>query len=126
MIQIQTIVDVVDNSGVKSLKCIKVLGGFQKRYAKVGDLIVVSLQTVKNNLKKKNRVQAGDLYKALVISSKRPCYRKNGSLLASKESFIILLGNNLQPIASRVLAPLGKELRYSRFAKVASLAPTIL
>ena len=97
-----------------------------KRYAKVGDLVIVSLQTVKTNLKKKNRVQAGDLYKALVVSSKRARQRKNGSSFASKEGVIVLLGNNLQPIASRVLTPLGKELRYSRFMKVGSLAPTLL
>ncbi len=124
--QVQTYFKVCDNSGAKIAKCIKVLGGFQKRYAKVGDLVIVSLQTVKTNLKKKNRVQAGDLYKALVVSSKRPRRRKNGSSFASKEGVVVLLGNNLQPIASRVLTPLGKELRYSRFMKVGSLAPTLL
>ncbi len=124
--QVQTYFKVCDNSGAKIAKCIKVLGGFQKRYAKVGDLVIVSLQTVKTNLKKKNRVQAGDLYKALVVSSKRPRRRKNGSFFASKEGVVVLLGNNLQPIASRVLTPLGKELRYSRFMKVGSLAPTLL
>lgn len=122
MIQSQTILPVSDNSGAKRVKCIKVLGGFRRKFAKTGDLIAVSVQDVKQHKKKKIRVKKGEVCQALVIRTKSKLVRKNYSRLIYNDKMVVLMTNKKKPIATRVLGPVAKELRQSKFLKVALLA----
>lgn len=122
MIQSQTILPVSDNSGAKRVKCIKVLGGFRRKFAKAGDLIAVSVQDVKQHKKKRIRVKKGEVCQALVIRTRSKLVRKNYSRLAYNDKMVVLMTNKKKPIATRVLGPVAKELRQSKFLKVALLA----
>jgi large subunit ribosomal protein L14 len=122
MIQSQTIFRVCDNSGAKKVKCIKVLGGFRRKFAKLGDLIVVSVRRVKQHKKKKIKIKEGDVTHALVIHTKFCVNRQNFSRFSCQENTVVLLTNKKKPIATRILVPVPRELRHSKFMKVASIA----
>jgi large subunit ribosomal protein L14 len=122
MVQAQTILRVCDNSGAKRVKCIKVLGGFKRRYAMVGDLIVVSIRGVKQHKKKKVKIKEGDVVFALVVRTKSVFLRRNFSKFSCLENSVVLVTNKKKPIASRVLGPIPREIRHSKFMKVASLS----
>lgn len=122
MIQTETLIRVTDNSGAKKVKCIKVLGGFRRKFANLGDLIVVSIRRVKQHKKKKIKVKEGEVVHALVVRTKAKLVRTNSTHLKCQENSVVLITNKNKPIATRVLGPVPKELRHSKFMKVASLS----
>lgn len=122
MIQSQTLLRVSDNSGAKRVKCIKVLGGFKRKIANVGDLIVVSIRKVKQHKRKKIKVKEGQVTHAVIIRVKAKSFRLNSSTFKSQENAVVLISNKTKPIATRVLGPVPRELRHSKFMKVASLS----
>ena len=122
MIQMQSVLDVADNSGARRLMCIKVLGGSHRRYARVGDLIKV---TVKEAIPR-GKVKKGQVMNALVVRTKSGVRRQDGSLIKFDDNAAILLNNQEAPIGTRVFGPVTRELRTEKFMKIISLAPEVL
>jgi len=120
MIQQQTILKVADNSGAKTVKCIKVLGGFKKRYARLGDIIVVSVQQLRNKSKKTSKVLKGGVFRALVIRTKTQYKKKDGSSFALSENSVTLINKQGNPIGTRILGPIPKILKKKKFMKFVS------
>lgn len=122
MIQQETILKVADNSGAKIVKCIKVLGGFQKRYAYLGDVIVVSVQQLRNKSKSTSKVIKGGVFRALVIRTRTRYRKKNGSLFSLEENAVALINKQGNPIGTRILGPIPKTLKKKKFMKFVSLS----
>jgi large subunit ribosomal protein L14 len=122
MIQTQTILNSADNSGAKKMMCIKVLGGSRKRYATIGDIIVVSIKDAIPNTK----VKKGDVYKAVIVRTRKEVRRSNGTYIRFDENAAVLLNNQLEPVGTRIFGPVARELRYKNFMKIISLAPEVL
>lgn len=122
MIQQQTILKVADNSGAKTVKCVKILGGFRKRYAKLGDIIVVSVQQLRNKSKKTSKVLKGGVFWALVIRTKTQYKKRDGSFFSLSENSVTLLNKQGNPIGTRILGPIPKTLKKKKFMKFASLS----
>jgi large subunit ribosomal protein L14 len=122
MIQQQTILKVADNSGAKTVRCIKVLGGFKKRYANLGDIIVVSVQQLRNKSKKTSKVLKGGVFRALVVRIKKRYKRKDGSTFFLQENSVALINKQGNPIGSRILAPIPKMLKKKKLMKFVSLS----
>ena len=122
MIQQQTILRVSDNSGAKSVKCIKVLGGFKRKIAKVGDVIVVSIQQLRNKSRATSKVQTGEVYRALIIRTRSKIKRKDGSVYYFNENAVSLMNKQEKPIATRIIGPVPKKLRKGKFMKFASIS----
>jgi large subunit ribosomal protein L14 len=122
MIQQQTILKVADNSGAKTVKCIKVLGGFKKRYANLGDVIVVSVQQLRNKSKKTSKVLKGGVFRALVVRTKTQYKKKDGSSFALNENSVTLINKQGNPIGTRILGPIPKTLKKKKFMKFVSLS----
>lgn len=122
MIQMQTMLDAADNSGARRLMCVKVLGGSKRRYARVGDVIKV---TVKEAIPR-GKVKKGELYNAVVVRTTRGVRRPDGSLIRFDSNAAVLLNNQLQPIGTRIFGPVTRELRGEQFMKIVSLAPEVL
>ncbi|MCC5812466.1 MAG: 50S ribosomal protein L14 [Ectothiorhodospiraceae bacterium] len=122
MIQMQTLLDVADNSGAREVMCIKVLGGSKRRYARIGDIIKVS---VKDAIPR-GRVKKGEVYNAVVVRTRHGVRRGDGSLIRFDGNAAVLLNNQLQPIGTRVFGPVTRELRTERFMRIISLAPEVL
>ncbi len=121
MIQVQTRLEAADNTGAKSLMCIKVLGGSKRRYAGIGDLIKVS---VKQALPR-GRVKKGEVHHALVVRTVKGVRRPDGSLIKFDANAAVLLNPRLEPIGTRVFGPVTRELRSEKFMKIVSLAPEV-
>lgn len=122
MIQMQTKLNVADNSGAKKVYCIKVLGGSKRRYASVGDIIVVSVKEAIPN----SKVKKGDVMKAVVVRTKKEIGRNDGSSLRFDENAAVLINEQMEPIGTRIFGPVARELRAKRFMKIVSLAPEVL
>lgn len=122
MIQMQTVLDVADNSGARRVMCIKVLGGTKRRTAGVGDVIKVS---VKEAIPR-GKVKKGDVMNAVIVRTKKGVRRQDGSLIRFDENAVVLLNAQLQPIGTRVFGPITRELRGENFMKIISLAPEVL
>lgn len=122
MIQQQTILKVADNSGAKTVKCIKVLGGFKKRYAKLGDIVVVSVQQLRNKSKKTSKVSKGEVFRALVVRTKKKYRKKDGSSFFLQENAVALINKQGSPIGTRILGPIPKILKKTKFMKFVSLS----
>jgi len=122
MIQQQTRLRVADNSGAREVMCIKVLGGTRRRYASLGDVIVVS---VKQALPQ-SRVKKGEVCRAVVVRTKRAYKRKDGSCVRFDENSAVLLNNQMEPIGTRIFGPVARELRAKNFMKIVSLAPEVI
>ena len=122
MIQMQTRLGVADNSGARSVQCIKVLGGSHRRYAGIGDVIKV---TVKDAIPR-GKVKKGDVFNAVVVRTRKGVRRPDGSLIRFDGNAAVLLSNQLQPIGTRIFGPVTRELRGERFMKIISLAPEVL
>jgi large subunit ribosomal protein L14 len=122
MIQMQTNLNVADNSGARRVQCIKVLGGSHRRYAGVGDIIKVS---VKDAIPR-GKVKKGDVYNAVVVRTKKGVRRPDGSIIRFDTNAAVLLNNQHQPIGTRIFGPVTRELRSERFMKIISLAPEVL
>ena len=122
MIQMQSTLFVADNSGAKKVQCIKVLGGSKRRFASVGDVIVV---TVKDAIPR-GKVKKGDIYDALVVRTKHGVRRADGSLIRFDGNAAVLLDNKREPIGTRVFGPVTRELRAKKYLKIISLAPEVI
>ena len=122
MIQVQTILDVADNSGAKKLMCIKVLGGSRRRYASVGDIIVVTVKESIPNAK----VKKGDIMRAVVVRTAKEVGRADGSYIKFDKNSAVLISPQKEPIGTRIFGPVARELRNKRFMKIISLAPEVL
>ena len=125
MIQTRTILDVVDNSGAKSLRCIKVLGGFKKRYGIFGSVIRASIQELRHKSNKKSGFKKGDLVFAVVVQIRSQFRRKDGQVFRFFKNSAIIVDKQMKPLATRVLVPICNELRKKKSVKLASLAPFI-
>ena len=122
MIQMQTILDVADNSGARRVMCIKVLGGSKRRYASVGDIIKVAVK----DAAPRGRVKKGDVYNAVVVRTAKGVRRPDGALIKFDNNAAVLLNNKLEPLCTRIFGPVTRELRTERFMKIVSLAPEVL
>ena len=122
MIQMQTNLDVADNSGARKVQCIKVLGGAKRKYASVGDIIVVS---VKEAIPR-GRVKKGDIRRAVVVRTSKEVRREDGSAIRVDGNAAVLLSGTGEPIGTRIFGPVVRELRSKNFMKIISLAPEVL
>jgi large subunit ribosomal protein L14 len=122
MIQMQTVLDVADNTGARSVMCIKVLGGSKRRYANIGDVIKVSVK----DAAPRGRVKKGEIYHAVVVRTAKGVRRPDGSLVRFDGNAAVLLSPKMEPIGTRIFGPVTRELRTERFMKIVSLAPEVL
>lgn len=122
MIQVQSILNVADNSGARSVMCIKVLGGSGRRYAGIGDVVKVAVK----DAAPRGRVKKGDLYNAVVVRTAKGVRRPDGALIRFDGNAAVLLNNKLEPVGTRIFGPVTRELRTERFMKIVSLAPEVL
>ncbi len=122
MIQMQTSMTVADNSGAKRVQVIKVLGGSQRRYASLGDVVVVSVKEAIPNAK----VKKGEVCKAVVVRTAKEVGRSDGTYIRFDQNSAVLLNNNMEPIGTRIFGPVARELRAKKFMKIVSLAPEVL
>ena len=122
MIQNETKLDIADNSGAKKVQCIKVLGGSKRKYAAVGDVIVVS---VKEAIPR-GRVKKGDIHKAVIVRTSKEIRRVDGSAIRFDKNAAVLINNQFEPIGTRIFGPVTRELRAKNFMKIVSLAPEVL
>jgi large subunit ribosomal protein L14 len=122
VIQTQTYLDVADNSGAKKVMCIKVLGGTRRKYATLGDIIVVAVKEAIPN----SKVKKGDVMKAVIVRTSREIRRSDGSYIKFDANSAVLINAQKEPIGSRIFGPVARELRAKRFMKIISLAPEVL
>jgi large subunit ribosomal protein L14 len=122
MIQQQTILDVADNSGAKRVMCIKVLGGSRRRYATIGDVIVVSVKEAIPQAK----VKKGEVARAVIVRTAREVMRPDGSYIRFDGNSAVLITKDLEPVGTRIFGPVARELRARKFMKIISLAPEVL
>ncbi|BDV00080.1 50S ribosomal protein L14 [Thermodesulfomicrobium sp. WS] len=122
MIQMQTTLDVADNSGAKKVACIKVLGGSKRRYAQVGDVIMVSVKEAIPH----GKVKKGDVLQAVIVRTKKEIGRPDGTYIRFDTNSAVLLNKNMEPIGTRIFGPVARELRAKNFMKIVSLAPEVL
>jgi large subunit ribosomal protein L14 len=122
MIQMQTNLEVADNSGARRVQCIKVLGGAKRKYASVGDVIVVS---VKEAIPR-GRVKKGDVRKAVIVRTAKEVRRDDGTAIRFDSNAAVIINNNMEPIGTRIFGPVVRELRAKNFMKIISLAPEVL
>ena len=122
MIQMQTMLDVADNSGAKRIMCIKVLGGSKRKYAGIGDVIVATIKEAMPN----SKVKKGELVKAVIVRTRKEIARPNGTYLKFDTNSAVLINNQREPIGTRIFGPVARELRGRRFMKIISLAPEVL
>jgi len=122
MISQRTILKVSDNSGAKTVRCLKVLGGFKKKYASLGDIIVVSIQQLRNKSKKTSKVKKKEVHRALIIRTKVKFSKKNGYKKFFKENAVALINKHENPIGTRILGPMPKYLKRKKLQKFISLS----
>lgn len=122
MIQLRTVLSVADNSGAKTVQCIKVLGGSMRRYARIGDIIVVAVQEAEP----RSQVKKGDVKKAVVVRTKKEIRRENGSYIKFDGNAAVLINDAKEPIGTRIFGPVARELRAKKYMRILSLAPEVL
>lgn len=122
MIQQQTILRVADNSGAKKVKCIKVLGGFKRKYAYTGDTIVVSVKELRNKNKASSKVKKGDIYKAVIVRTKYKTIRDNGTSIKFKNNSVVLINKKGNPVGTRIKGVISKELKNKHHSKITSIS----
>ncbi len=122
MIQMQSMLEVADNSGAKRVQCIKVLGGSKRRYAGIGDVIRITIKEAIPN----SRVRKGDVFFAVVVRTKKGVRRSDGSLIRFDRNAVVLLNAQLQPVGTRIFGPVTRELRTEKFMRIVSLAPEVI
>lgn len=126
MIQPRTLLKVSDNSGAKTVRCLKILGGFKKKYATLGDIIVVSIQQLRNKSKKTSKVKKKEIYKALIIRTKNKSRKKNNYEKLLKENSVALLNKQGNPIGTRILGPVPKHLKKNKLQKFISISTGLI
>lgn len=122
MIQTQSVLEVADNSGAKSVMCIKVLGGSKRRYARIGDIIKISIKEASP----RGKVKKGDVHRAVLVRSKHGVRRDDGSRIRFDTNAVVILNTQNQPVGTRIFGPVARELRSSNFMKIISLAEEVL
>lgn len=122
MIQMQTVLNAADNSGAKSVQCIKVLGGSRRRYARIGDVIKVSIK----DAIPRGKVKKGEVYNAVVVRTRKGVRRPDGSAIRFDQNAAVILNAKLEPLGTRIFGPVTRELRSEKFMKIISLAPEVL
>ncbi len=122
MIQCESVLDVADNSGAKKLLCIKVLGGSKRKYASVGDIIVVSIKEAIPNAK----VKKGSVMRAVIVRTAKELRRKDGSYIRFDNNSAVLIDGDGEPVGTRIFGPVARELRAKQYMKIVSLAPEVL
>lgn len=122
MIQMQTRLEVADNSGAKLVQCVKVLGGSKRLIAGVGDIIVVSVKEATTG----GKLKKGDVKKAVIVRTSYPVRREDGTYIRFDDNSVVLIGTDLEPIGTRIFGPVARELRARNFTKICSLAPEVL
>lgn len=122
MIQIESQLDVADNSGARKVKCIKVIGGSKRKYARLGDIIVVAVRDAIPN----GKVKKGDIARAVVVRTAKELRRVDGSYIRFDTNSAVLINKDLEPIGSRIFGPVARELRAKKFMKIVSLAPEVI
>ncbi len=122
MIQMQTMLDVADNSGAKRVQCIKVLGGSKRRYAGIGDIIRITIKEAIPN----SRVRKGDVFYAVVVRTRKGVRRRDGSLIRFDRNAVVLLNAQHMPVGTRIFGPVTRELRQEKFMRIVSLAPEVI
>jgi large subunit ribosomal protein L14 len=122
MIQLKSVLDVADNSGAKKVVCVKVLGGSRRRYASVGDVIVVAVREAIPN----SKIQKGSVHKAVIVRTAKEVAREDGSFIRFDDNSAVLINANQEPVGTRIFGPVARELRGKRFMKIVSLAPEVL
>lgn len=122
MIQEYTMLNIADNSGAKTAQCIRVLGGTRRRYARVGDIIVCAVKSAIPN----GNVKKGTVVKAVVVRTRKEIGRKDGSYIRFGENSAVIIGDDKEPVGTRIFGPVARELREKKFMKIVSLAPEVL
>lgn len=122
MIQLQTIVNIADNSGAKRAMCIKVLGGTRRKYASVGDIIVIAIKSANPT----GKVKKGTVEKAVIVRTSKEVRRPDGSYIRFEDNAAVIIDDRLEPKGSRIFGPVARELRDHHFTKIISLAPEVL
>ena len=122
MIQFRTVLDVADNSGAKKVQCIKVLGGSRRRYARIGDVIVVTVRETDP----RSAVKKGEVTKAVVVRTRKEIRRPNGTYIKFDVNSAVLINDNREPLGTRIFGPVARELRAKKFMRILSLAPEVL
>ncbi len=122
MVQTETVLDVADNSGARRVLCIKVLGGSKRKYASLGDVIVVSVKEASPN----SKVKKGDVMKAVIVRTAKEVGRADGSYIRFDTNSAVLIDNQREPVGTRIFGPVARELRAKQFMKILSLAPEVL
>ena len=122
MIQVRTTLDVADNSGARRVQCIKVHGGSKRKYASIGDIIVVSVKEAIPN----GKVKKGEVMKAVVVRTAKELGRPDGTYIRFDNNSAVLIDNQKEPIGTRIFGPVARELRAKKFMKIISLAPEVL
>jgi large subunit ribosomal protein L14 len=122
MIQVESILDVADNSGAKKVRCIKVLGGSKRKYASVGDIIKVSVREAIPN----SKIKKGTVTQAVIVRVKKEMRRADGSYIRFDDNAAVLVDNQKEPVGTRIFGPVARELRAKRFMRIVSLAPEVL
>jgi len=122
MIQFRTVLDVADNSGAKKVQCIKVLGGSRRRYARIGDVIVVAVR----ESDPRGTVKKGEVKKAVVVRTRKEIRRPNGTYIKFDVNSAVLINDNREPLGTRIFGPVARELRAKKFMRILSLAPEVL
>jgi len=122
MIQLRTVLDVADNSGAKKVQCIKVLGGSRRRYARIGDIIVVAVR----ESDPRSTVKKGEVKKAVVVRTRKEIRRPNGTYIKFDVNSAVLINDNREPLGTRIFGPVARELRAKKFMRILSLAPEVL
>jgi large subunit ribosomal protein L14 len=126
MIQKRTILKVSDNSGAKTARCIQVLGGFKKKNAKIGDIVVVSIQQLRNNIRNNSKIQKKEVYRALLIKTKKGFTKKNGFKSLFFENSIVLINKQGNPLGTRIVGSVSKALKKKTFQKFLSISSAII
>jgi len=122
MIQLKSVLDVADNSGAKKVVCVKVLGGSRRRYASVGDVIVVAVREAIPN----SKIAKGSVQKAVIVRTAKEVAREDGSFIRFDDNSAVLINANQEPVGTRIFGPVARELRGKKFMKIVSLAPEVL
>lgn len=122
MIQMQTMLEVADNSGAKKVQCIKVLGGSKRRFAAIGDVIVVSVKEANP----RGKIRKGDVHRAVIVRTAKALHRQDGSAIRFDKNAVVLVNKTNEPIGTRIFGPVTRELRAKRFMKIVSLSPEVL
>lgn len=122
MIQLKSLLEVADNSGARKVVCVKVLGGSRRRYASVGDVIVVAVKEATPN----SKIAKGSVHKAVVVRTAKAVSREDGSYIRFDDNSVVLINDSSEPVGTRIFGPVARELRGKKFMKIVSLAPEVL